>query len=256
MDATYHELERRWKALRGDGRVRLREVACVNAARTLLCAEIGDGANPTIALSAGVHGDEPAGPWALLELVESRSLDEAFDYRIWPCLNPSGFFAGTRENAEGADVNRSFGRGGQTPEARAVVTANRDRRFALSIDLHEDSDADGFYCYRYGGERVARAAIAAIRDRGFPIQALDRYDLGIPIDESLLRRADGIVEPDPGAEAQALGAMSYSIAVARRASKHALTFETPSKLAWQRRVAMHCAATRAAIGAMARPPLE
>ena len=28
---------------------------------------------------------------------------------------PSGYIAGTRNNAEGTDVNRTFGRGGTTP---------------------------------------------------------------------------------------------------------------------------------------------
>ncbi|HVA33987.1 MAG TPA: hypothetical protein VNG31_07540, partial [Candidatus Baltobacteraceae bacterium] len=57
---TYRELAARWKALRVGG-VRVREVACVDAPRTLLCAELGDADRPCIALSAGVHGDEPAG---------------------------------------------------------------------------------------------------------------------------------------------------------------------------------------------------
>ena len=83
---------------------------------------------PAVMLSAGVHGDEPAAPWALLSLVRDGLLDRRFAYRMWPCTNPTGYEAGTRENAEGADVNRSFGRGGTTPEARAIVTATRGER--------------------------------------------------------------------------------------------------------------------------------
>ena len=79
------------------------------------------------------------------------------------------YAGGTRESADGVDVNRSFGRGGQSPEARAILTANRDRKFVLSIDLHEDCDADGFYCYEYGGGdigRSVRGSRAAIRISG------------------------------------------------------------------------------------------
>jgi hypothetical protein len=94
-----------------------------------------------------MHGDEPAGPWALLSLVRDGLLDRSFATGLWPCANPSGYAAGTRANAEGLDINRSFGGGGSTPEARAILTANRDRQFALSIDLHEDPEAQGFYCY-------------------------------------------------------------------------------------------------------------
>ena len=56
MDLTYHDLETRVKALRSTHGARVREIACVNAPRTLLCVEWGDAAADTIALSAGVHG--------------------------------------------------------------------------------------------------------------------------------------------------------------------------------------------------------
>src|SRR5438128_1139792 len=140
---VYKELVRAWKALRGRAGLSVREVACVGANRTLLACEIAVQGAPTVALAAGVHGDEPAAPWALLSLVRDGLLDPAFGYRIWACSNPSGYAAGTRCNAEGVDVNRGFGRGGTAPEARAIITANRDRRFALSFDLHEDYEAHG-----------------------------------------------------------------------------------------------------------------
>ncbi|HEX3549955.1 MAG TPA: succinylglutamate desuccinylase/aspartoacylase family protein, partial [Candidatus Elarobacter sp.] len=98
-------------------------------------AEAGDANAPTVSIHAGVHGDERAAPWALLSIVRDGLLDARFAYRMWPCLNPSGYAAGTRANAEGDDINRSFSRGGTTPESRAVLTANRDRRFVLALDL-------------------------------------------------------------------------------------------------------------------------
>ena len=228
MDGTYRAFAGRWKALRSD-RVTVREVACVGAPRTLLCVELGDARLPSIALSAGVHGDEPAGPWALLDIVEDGDLDRRFAYRIWPCTNPSGFEAGTRESAEGVDVNRTFGRGGQSPEARAVVTANRDRKFVLSIDLHEDCDASGFYCYEYGGGKLGLQTVAAVAAAGYPLELLQH------------------VTPDPAAEAAELGGLSYSLAIARHAARHALTFETPSRQPWDARIGMHRTAVRAAI---------
>jgi protein MpaA len=225
-NGTYQDFVRRWKALRSD-RVTVREVACVGAPRTLLCVECGDVSLPSIALSAGVHGDEPAGPWALLAIAEEDEFDEGFAYRIWPCTNPSGFEAGTRENADGVDVNRTFGRGGQSPEARAIVTANRDRKFVLSVDLHEDCDAVGFYCYEYGGGNVGFGALSALDHAGYPIDPLRR------------------LTPDRDAEAATLGGLSYSLAIARNAARHVLTFETPSSAAWEARVAMHRTAVRA-----------
>lgn len=237
---AYRVLETAWKSLqkRRNG-LSVRSVACVGAPRTLLLAEIGNGARPAIALSAGVHGDEPAGAWALLALAEEDELDDRFSYRIWCCTNPSGFERGTRANEQGADINRSFGRGGQTPEARAILVSNRDRKFALSLDFHEDGDASGFYCYEYGGGDIGRGVARAVAAAGLP---LAEPDAGAS--------EPGWIAPDPHGEAEALGGLSYTLWIVRHAAKSALTFETPTGLAWERRLAMHRIAAVEAIGAV------
>ena len=247
---TYDDLRARWKALRATHGIAVREVACIGAPRTLLCAEMGDAHAPAIALACGVHGDEPAPPWALLDLVERGELEARYAYRIWPCTNPSGYAAGTRENAEGVDVNRSFGRGGQTPEARAIVTSNRDRKFALSLDLHDDCDAQGFYCYEYGEGDVGRRAIEAVAAAGHPIQDLRDCDLGGPLDDVYLD--DGVVRAPAAAEAQAIGGLSYTLSVVRHAARRALTFETPLRLPWEQRLEIHRIAVKAAIDALSK----
>ncbi len=233
---NYDNLQARWKALRAAGDIAVREVACIGAPRTLLCADFGESRSEVVALAAGVHGDEPAGPWALLSLLESGELDPRYAYRVWPCTNPSGYANGTRENAEGFDVNRSFGKGGQTPEARAIVTANRDRKFALSIDLHEDCDAAGFYCYEYGECGLARSAVDAVAAAGYPV-----------LDEGILR-------PHQADEIEAIGGLSYTLSVIRHAARRALTFETPVGLPFQARVMIHRIAVKAAIAALAKLP--
>jgi protein MpaA len=204
---TYRELAERWKALRSTHDVRVREVACVGAPRTLLCAEFGDPHLPVVLLSAGVHGDEPAGPLALVELIEQRALDSRFSYRIWPCSNPTGFDLRTRESVDGVDINRTFARGGSSPEAKAIVMANRDHKYCLSIDLHEDDEADSFYTYEYGFDA--------------PVFA-------------------GARRPDPRTEAEEIGGLSLTLLLLRNASPRALTLETPSSRApLEERVAAH-----------------
>ncbi len=248
---SYDDLQAGWKAMRGSGNVSVREVACEGVARTLLCAEIGSNTAPVIALAAGVHGDEPAGPWALLSLVEQNDLDASYSYRAWACTNPSGYRAGTRQSAEGVDLNRTFGRGGQSPEARAIITSNRDRKFVLSFDLHEDYEAEGFYCYEYGNGALGRAVIAAVRERGFPIQDLTRCDLGAPYGEPELD--DGVVRPSAASEIESIGGLSYTMAIVRHAAKRALTLETPTRLPWEERIAIHRVAVKAAIAALSNP---
>ena len=226
---TYHELARRWKALRASHDVRVREVACVGAPRTLLCAELGDASLPVVSIAAGVHGDEPAGALALLALVVDNALDPRFAYRLWPCTNPTGFERGTRESVDGVDLNRTFGRGGGSPEARAIVTANRDYRFALALDLHEDDDADGFYCYAYGDGALGDAVVDAVRASGAPCDAR------------------GCLRPDPHAEAEELGGLSLSLLLRRNAAERTLTFETASRLELGARIATHVIAVKAVL---------
>jgi protein MpaA len=252
--AEYQRLFGAWKALRATHNVQIREVACVNAPRTLLFAQTGSERAHIVSLSAGMHGDEPAGPWALLSLVRDGLLDKRFAYRIWPCLNPSGFTAGTRQNAAGDDINRSFSRGGTTPEARAIITANRDRKFALSIDLHEDFEAEGFYAYEtlapstmpYYARRIANA----VGDAGFPLQDLsdEAFDLGPPGARSAQTIERGCVIVDAKAESVFFtDGLPMSLFLARGAAARALTFETPRSRRWDERIEMHRIAVTTAL---------
>ena len=221
---TYRQLEARWKALRQSRGIRVREVACVGAPRTLLCAEAGEAGLPVISISAGVHGDERSGPDALLRLVENDLLDGRFAYRMWPCTNPTGFERNTRTSIDDVDINRTFGRGGGSPEAKAVVMANRDLKFALALDLHEDCDAERFYFYAYGDLSVAQHLRETLQ-----VEAL---------------------QPDPIAERDKLGGLSLSLLLQRNAARRVCTFEAPGLRPYSERVELHVNAVRAAIAAL------
>lgn len=229
-------------------------MACVGAARTLLLAELGNAQSPTISISAGVHGDEPAPPWALLNIVASGVLDPRFAYRIWPCTNPTGYEAQTRGNAEGQDINRSFSRGGLTPEARAIITSTRDRKFALSLDLHEDFEADGCYCYepRQDGDSFSRAIVEALDDAGYPVQEIvPTFDLGYAAEAEPVRSVQrGRVITNISEELKHFSGLPYSIFMAQRSANHSLTFESPRKRNFSDRIAMHRIAVITAIGAL------
>ena len=249
----YAELVAGWKALRGRNAVTVREVAAVGANRTLLVVDVVHTPRaPTVALAAGVHGDEPAAPWALLSIARDGLLDGEYNYRLWPCTNPSGYALGTRANAEGNDVNRSFNRGGETPEARAIITANRDRSFSLTVDLHEDFEAEGYYCYEPvvdGTAPYGNSIVRALDEAGFPVQELtDAFDLGYAPEATHLRALErGRVLPDPRAEMKFSAGWPYSLLLLRRAARRSLTLESPRRHAWNERIAMHRVAVCAAL---------
>lgn len=121
-------------------------------------------AHPTVLLSAGVHGDEPAGVYAVMDFLEQEVWRYADRARlcIFPCANPSGFEADTRCTMNGVDLNRSFGVGSTQPEVVAIEEWLRETAgpFCLHVDLHENNPAalvedaaeDGEYpraCYLY-----------------------------------------------------------------------------------------------------------
>src|SRR6267154_1799426 len=50
-----------------------------------------------IYISAGIHGDEPAGPLAVRKLLQENTWPKNCALWLCPCLNPSGFARNLRE---------------------------------------------------------------------------------------------------------------------------------------------------------------
>jgi hypothetical protein len=100
-----------------------------------------------IYISAGIHGDEPAGPLAALRLLQENNWPPDVEIFFLPCLNPVGFTLNKRENASGIDLNRDY-RNPKSAEARAhIAWLERQPKFDLYLCLHEDWESHGFYLY-------------------------------------------------------------------------------------------------------------
>jgi len=102
---------------------------------------------PHVYISAGIHGDEPASPLAVLKLFQENRWPA--DLNIWliPCLNPSGFRLNQRENEQGIDLNRDFrARKSDIIQAHTEWLDARPR-FLFGVCLHEDWESNGFYLY-------------------------------------------------------------------------------------------------------------
>ncbi len=116
-----------------------------------------------IYISTGIHGDEPAGPLAALELFRENRWPEDFSLWIVPCLNPGGYRRSRRENEAGVDLNRDY-RSPTTDVVRAHIAWLEQRpRFDLSLCLHEDWEAHGFYLYELNPDGQPSLAEAIIR---------------------------------------------------------------------------------------------
>lgn len=200
---------------------------------------VGNG--PRIYLSAGIHGDEPAGPLALLELLQGGFFQPDFHGALCPVLNPAGLVAGTRENGEGMDLNRDY----WLRKTAEVVAHTRwlDACAApdLAVSLHEDWETTGFYFYEINlaadDPPRARRILEAVRP-WFPPEP------GPEIDGHEVREAGWIYH---AAEPDLPEGWPEAIYLADQGCPLSFTFETPSRAPLRQRTAAHAAAVRAAL---------
>ena len=119
-----------------------------------------------IYISAGIHGDEPAGPLAALKLLQENNWPADAEIFLLPCLNPAGFALNRRENAGGVDLNRDY-RHAKSAEAHAhIAWLERQPKFDIYLCLHEDWEAHGFYLYEQNPDQrpsLAEKMISAVK---------------------------------------------------------------------------------------------
>ena len=197
-----------------------------------------------IYLSAGIHGDEPAGPLAIRQILgESWFATSDADWTICPALNPHGLRAGIRENAQGIDLNRDYQRR-ESPEAAAHAAWLLDRPAPdLFLSLHEDWETAGFYFYEInlGPEASTRAqAILAATSAIIPTEP------ALVIDGHAVRQPGWIHH---AAEADLPNEWPEAIFLAKNGCPLSFTFETPSQAPLEKRIATHLAAVRTTIAA-------
>lgn len=195
-----------------------------------------------IHLSAGIHGDEPAGPLAALKLIEDDRWPGNAEIFLLPCLNPLGFTLNRRENAEGIDLNRDY-RNPQSAEVRRhIAWLERQPSFDLYLCLHEDWEAHGFYLYETNPDQrlpLAETIIAAVA----PVCPVDRSEIieGRPARGGIIRPQISTQERPDWPEA------FYHLT---HKSRQGYTLEAPSDFPLPVRVNALVAAVHAALGAL------
>lgn len=142
-----------------------------------------------LVVTAGFHGEEPAGPLTLLEHfdeVAEAAREHRVALRVFPCVNPSGFEGGHRYNASGEQPNNDFLRyelepgifgdevlAGQpfvrwhpyeqSPRETRALHRELARHATPSgaLDLHQDAwvQAKCFYAYHFGDPAPYRALV-------------------------------------------------------------------------------------------------
>ncbi len=185
-------------------------------------------------LSAGIHGDEPAAPEALLRWAEKNVRRLAtWPLLIFPCLNPSGLRDNTRTDAQGRDLNRLFHLDTH-PVVAAVRKVTQPHHFKIALAMHEDYDGQGIYLYEVArGRRGFGEALLRCAEKILPRDPRRKIDVSIG-KHGLIRRR---ISPAKFAE------MGYPEAIWLHLfhSEATFTFETPSEAALELRVHAHMA---------------
>lgn len=215
----------------------------------LLCVICGDDQRRKkgVLVSAGIHGDEPAGVHAVLDFLEGGALDfmRDFFFVIFPCVNPGGYESDSLGTMSGVNLNRSFGIRSPPSEARVIEEWLKKfgAEYCMTFDLHEvvpDYSGEGFsssdnpraaYLYETVSDespRLGRRMIAAL-PKGvevcrWPIVYDDANDDGV------------IAYPDACRNAVYRQGTTFDAYLHGRYTRHSFTTETPTVWSLERRI--------------------
>ena len=195
--------------------------------------------NRRVYVSTGIHGDEPAGPLAARQLLQQNQWPPDLDLWLCPCLNPTGFPANRRENAEGVDLNREYLEPKAAEVAAHIAWLQRQPGFDISFCLHEDWESKGFYVYE-------------LNPRDLPSMAetiVTHVAEVCPVDPSEIiegREAKGgIIRPDFDPRSRPLWPEAFFLLTYK--SPRSYTLEAPSDFPLATRVAALVTGVRAAL---------
>ncbi len=110
---------------------------------------LGGGNVKRVLISAGIHGDEPAGVETVCSFIQEKIYQKyLLDWEITlvPCINPFGYENDTRANHEGVDLNRKF-KSPAPPQEVVLAQKLFQSVFDLTLELHEDIDSSGYYFF-------------------------------------------------------------------------------------------------------------
>lgn len=232
----YADVTRRLKKIRWGTLSRL---GIVSGFPILLWSHTPPRPRGNVVISAGIHGDEPAGVECVLQLLEKRPrwLDH-FHLSIFPCLNPWGYEHNSRVNESGLDLNRQW-RGACVSEVALARRALGDRQFDFTICLHEDYDATGFYIYELAATGVSRVGPAIVK-------TVSKF---LPIERRAIiegrRASDGVVTR-PMESLRRRRHWPEAILHFMRHTHHSMTSETPTHFPIEKRARAHAETIRVA----------
>ena len=213
-----------------------------------------DSEAPRIYLSSGIHGDEIAGPLALLEMLRQPDFFANHETTIFPILNPDGLARGTRENANGLDLNRDYREPKSAEIVSHVATLQTLGRFDAALFLHEDFEGVGAYLYELNESLSPSLGgdIMAAMGRHVPIDLRPEIE-EVSAANGIIQRRDIVLKHGPIEERPE---WPEAICLSIHHTKASYTTETPMPFPLEQRVKAQIAAVTTLLGALNRMPRD
>lgn len=111
LDAFYARLEKAFERVNKIRPYKMESLGAVGGKDIFLLSPVEMNADkPNILTAGGFHGEEPAGPWGIIEFLETADEEtlKKVNHSFLPLVNPTGFMRGVRFNIHGENPNRGF----------------------------------------------------------------------------------------------------------------------------------------------------
>lgn len=201
-----------------------------------------DKKKPHILIAGGFHGEEKAGPMAILRWLETKVIPTKIDISFLPVVNPVGFHLGQRYNNQKEKSNCGFCHPeiGDAPSTEGQILIHNEhilKRLARDgfLDLHEDSTETSYYLYSYEHGETPSDFAKSIRD--VEGRFFEKYGGKVVTDGSSVM-LNGQTEPARVSEGIVFNLCdgSYEDFRMHAGVKHSICTETPGKMRISKRV--------------------
>jgi hypothetical protein len=154
-------------------------------------------ASKVVVFSAGIHGDEIAGPWTIIDFLKQFNPQNYLDVKIilFPVASPTAFDKKKRYSYLGKDLNRLFCRKKLSSENRILFQNLKYEKVFFFHALHEDVDEYSFYLYNFENKKEKiYCDIIQLAKNHFPINNSIQIYNNPAVKGLIINRPDGSFE--------------------------------------------------------------
>jgi len=194
--AYYFDYLDKLKAVCRKREIKLQEIGKINSLPVYKIV-INPSGKKVVVFSAGIHGDEISGPWAIIDFLNRYNFQSYPNVKIiiFPVASPTAFNAKQRYNYLNKDLNRLFCRKKLSHENRILFNELKNEKVFFFHALHGDIDEFSFYLYIFENqeERIYRDLIK-LAEKYFPINRSQKIYNDPAINGLIINRQDGSFE--------------------------------------------------------------